>query len=179
MKLADILNETLDNPLPYTKIGKGLYEIKFDSHRLHIRTIEQKINGYRCMSVLFLNPDAKDGTEMSTTDLSGNLIPVRIFATITKIVFDIKFIEFVFFCADDLDLNIEGKKTKLYKVLLKKLASKGRIGNAGAMRVKWFNKPILYACIRSVPEEDKKDAYHLTEAEIEELAVKFSKFKIS
>lgn len=145
MKLVDIytstINETLNAPLSYKKVSETRYQVDLNNEeKLFVILNKQKINNFECLTILFVNPNSNNPTAI--TNFFNGPSAVRIFSTIVAILEPIQF-DIIIFTPDDINVEIESKKTNLYKVILKKLERLGKISGSEILNIENFNKPVL------------------------------------
>lgn len=155
MKLTDIydtrLDETLDNPLPFIKVTKTRYEIPLsDTEKLFVLLHGDVVDGYKCISVLFVNPNSVNPT--AVTNFFNGPSAIRIFSTVVAILDPIQY-DLVVFIPDDITVEVEKRKTKLYGLILKKLERLGKISYSQIINVDNFDKPVLVG-VRKVMLDD-------------------------
>lgn len=165
MKLTDIykIDETLDKPLSYKQIGNGRYLIEIDdNHHIVVNLITRDVKNFKLMSVLFRNPDFEQ-TEL--TNLFREINPVRVFSTISEIVFSIPNIDIIMFLADDIQVEIENKKLKLYQIIASRLVRQNKLVSTGIINVRGIR--VLYGIM------PKSKANYLTDDQLIDLALDF------
>lgn len=165
MKITDIykIDETLDNPLPYKEIGNGRYLIEIDNnHRIVVNLITREVENFKLMSVLFRNPDFDQTT---LTHLFKETNPIRVFSTISNIVLSVPNIDIIMFLADDIQVEIENKKLKLYQIITGRLVRQNKIVSTGTLDVRGIQ--VLYGIM------PKSNANYLTDDQLIDLAIEF------
>lgn len=143
MKIQDVynsINETLDNPLPFTKLSPTRYVIELGQERLLVVLYSAKVDQYNCLAVSFVNPNSD--TPMAMTNYFNGPGAVRVLSTVVSIVDQVGF-DVVIFTPDDIDVLIENKKVRLYRIILNKMQRLGKISSHEQLTLPEFDKPIL------------------------------------
>lgn len=166
MKLAEIfdnhLHESLDKPLPYIKINSSKYKIELsDTEEIDILLHQKTIQKYDCVSVLFRNPKDK---EMKLTNFFNGPKAIRVLSTIIDIFKTIEF-DILVLIPDDIDIEVEDIKTRLYNTVFTRMTQLGRMGRSESIQFPEFSKPILIGL--------QGDGTHLSNDEIAQIVKRF------
>ena len=145
MKLNDILNrvdETLDGPpLKFNKVSNTLFVIDLDGdNKIEVRLFHKTIQQLNCISVLFSSPQNTDPFQL--TNFFNGPGAIRIFTTISTIL-EPHDPDIVVFIPVGTDVEIENKKTKLYRVVMRKLQLMGKINGVEEVKLEEYDKPIF------------------------------------
>ena len=145
MKLHNIFNrvdETLNGPpLKFNKISNTLFVINLDmDNTIEVRLLHKVIQQLKCTSILFSSPKNKDPFEL--TKFFNGPGAIRIFTTISTIVepYDP---DVVVFIPIGTDVEVENKKTKLYRVVMRKLQLMGKLNGIEELQLDEYDKPIF------------------------------------
>ena len=145
MKLIDVysstLQESMDNPFPYRKVSNTRYVIDLPNNENILVVLYQKqIEQYNCLSVLFVNPNSPNPTAL--TNFFNSPEALRVFASIIEILESIKS-DLIFFTPDDIEVEVENRKLRVYQTILKKMERLGKILSSEVVNIEEFDKPIL------------------------------------
>jgi hypothetical protein len=123
MKFTEIyrFNESLNNPFPYKEISNSSWVIDTGtSADLVVRMELQNVDGYLIAHISFNTSSPKVGKPELTNVFDGGGAS-RVFASIIDILQTQKGIDLLIFVPDDIDVNVAGKKSRLYKVIMRRL----------------------------------------------------------
>jgi hypothetical protein len=140
------IQESLDGPpLPYKEISAGnvrRYDIELNNTIVRLDIAQRTVMSIKCASILYTNPTALQGKQFDTTNTEQ--MPIRLFTTITHIVGQLD-TDIIFCVADDTNIDIQGKKLNLYKVVIGKLQRQRKIFTWDVLNVDGYDKPVIYA----------------------------------
>jgi hypothetical protein len=143
MKLADLFNrldETLDKPLSYTHVNQHSYEITLPSgDTLKVMVYERNALGYKCASILFMDPTEKEPYEL--TNKAGNA-SVRVLSTIMAIIDKLDY-DMLIILPSDIKVEISQKKLRLYRSIATKMQMSGKLAYFEVINIDEMNDPIL------------------------------------
>ena len=143
---AHRINESFDNPFPYTKISNSSFEI--DAEGIPIKLI---LTPYRhknlfydisCLGVKIANPEALGDENDSNVTNKHGAKALRIFASIIEIISQIDFNLLYCFSSDD-DIEIEGKKFRLYMTIFRKMQLLGKVNSVRNIRIDGIDNVII------------------------------------
>lgn len=140
MKITEIikpLTEVIDNPYPIVKLRPTAWEIHItddisDTNKvtmiLIVNVAVSNVHGYKMLSLLFLDPNAQNTNLTNHFKGSG---AARVLASVKEIISKYKGIDLMVFLPSDADIAVEGKKAKLYMIVLNMLKNSGFFTETG------------------------------------------------
>ena len=169
MNLNDIfsnrLDESFNKPYPIHKRSPTTYDIDAEHGNVRVFLNGMQIEGVNCLSLKFVNPEDAVNA-LSASNVHGNSA-LRVFVTLITLVDPIKF-NLLLCVADDVNVNVEDKKSNLYMVVLRKLERQGKIHSVQSVNIEQFDKPVITA----------QRGVALTEEQIQTVVIEFVKSHI-
>jgi hypothetical protein len=158
------LFEILDRPVKYQTVNNGIITFTVDSIGYTVSIDEAIIRNYNCKSITFVSDNTETISPLNNSAPHAKFVLATIVDIVKK---EIKPCDILFVQSDDSNLDIAGRKMKIYEVIAARLKTSGLLAKIGILQIKNMNKPTLYGILPG------SKALSLDEKHIQSLAIEF------